>query len=399
MRENIILLSSEPTSANFAVLLISIRATYPDSTIFYVFKSRNEDEYNKYNGIVKDGVHYITCRNFFEEKYLKIFRGKCITVFHKLVDYIYCKVSPCLNMIMYSKYEKILRKMSLNIVDKHNVKILFSSNNPYQAHKAAYYISRKRSIIWNQFWLDPLFQKPVSSRLNIIDRCKIHLEKKLFNKASKILVLPEAHRYDPIINKYGDRVHEVEIPYITNRAISNSSSDIIFAGSFVKRLREPEPIFPILKEALHRLDEEIRFVFYVKDRSLYEAVETSSLGRIRFYDYIPREELELLQSKATALMSIGNLNSCQMPSKVVEYISYRKPILFFYVDSNDSSFRYFKEYPNVCYVNINDDVSLNVEKLVKFMKAPLQQVTYEALLEVELFRRSTPEFMANIILN
>ena len=397
MKENILLLSSEPASANFAVLLISIRASYPDSTIFYIFKSRNEEEYNKYNGFVDNDIHYITYRNYIEEKYNKTFRNSNRNVLKKLVDYLYTRFFSGLGLILNSKYEKLVIKESLNLIDQHNIKIVFSSNNPYQAHKAIYCISNKRSIIWNQFWLDPLFSKPTGRYLNFKDWCKCCIERKLFTNATRILVLPEARRFDPVVSKYRDKVYEIEIPYITDKTVSQSTSDIIFAGSFVKGLREPEPVFQILKESLLTLDDDIRFVFYVKDRKLYDSIEESTAGRIVFYDYVTREELDCILSKSAALLSIGNINSCQMPSKVVEYISYRKPILFFYVDPADPSFRYFNEYSSVCSFNLNDDIGLNVDKLVKFITTSHRYIDYKSLLEVSLFRKSTPEYIAKII--
>ena len=98
------------------------------------------------------------------------------------------------------------------------------------------------------------------------------------------------------------------------------------------------------------------------------------------------------------LLTIGNKGSDQMPSKTVEYIGYRKPILFFYADDNDTSLRYFNNYPDVCKIDVRKDLLANSHKLAVFINEVHGEITYEELMKVKVFRDSTPERTKEVIM-
>ena len=107
------------------------------------------------------------------------------------------------------------------------------------------------------------------------------------------------------------------------------------------------------------------------------------------------EACEMIQSLMNGL--VFDSTPVQMPSKTVEYVSFRKPLLFFYKDKNDASLRYLEDYPCICRINTEDSLEQNKNRLVSFINAGHDSITYEQLMQVDVFRRSTPEYIRTII--
>lgn len=398
MHEHILLISSEYTSANYSVLVTAIKKAYPGCIIHYLYRAKENLEYKER---YEDNIFYIPIHDQLQDKLSKYYDNISNPLFKRFILYLNIFLLRYLGRsFFYTRYEKLLAKSAILEIDKYSIDKLFTSNNPYTAHKAGLKIVKARKKIkWFQFWLDPFCKYSSLSSFSIQKRNTLSLEQKLLDAAFKIFALPEAFANDPFVAKYSSKINFFEIPYITHREIESRTKDIIYSGSFAKGLREPEPVFEIIQAALSQIDNHFRFVFFVKDKTQFNKVEKESNSRIIFKNYVSRNQLSSILSNSYALLNIGNINSKQMPSKVVEYISYRKPTLFFYSDKNDPSFRYYNFYSEVCPICLRDQLSLNVKKLVSFVHSNHSDISYNQLMEIDIFRESTPEFLANMILD
>ncbi len=100
---------------------------------------------------------------------------------------------------------------------------------------------------------------------------------------------------------------------------------------------------------------------------------------------------------AEILLSIGNAGSIQMPSKTVEYISFRKPLLFFFKDENDPSLRYLSYYPDICCINVDGEFEKNRGLLLDFLNKNHNDISYEQLMNIDVYRKSTPHFIKEMM--
>ena len=76
--------------------------------------------------------------------------------------------------------------------------------------------------------------------------------------------------------------------------------------------------------------ENIEFHWYVNDDSKNEIASHNKELNSIFHSIVEREEaLKLMAGSFHCLVSIGNLNTTQIPSKVIEYISTGKPVIHF----------------------------------------------------------------------
>ena len=294
-----------------------------------------------------------------------------------------------------SKYERRIFRKSRELVESNQIQYVFSVCKPFYAHRIAKKIQNKYGIIWYQFWVDP-YSKTFRNVLGLSKLLANNFEKQYIEHSDKVFSLPEVFS-DAEISGAKNRINRFEIPYVINRDVSYKGKDIIFAGSFIKRLREPAPVLNLILDSLSLLDHDVRFLFFVKNRTQLIKYEELSKGRIVFKDFIPHDSLYELLRDSYMLLNIGNAGSIQMPSKTVEYVSFRKPLLFFFSDKNDASLRYLNPYPDICMVNVNDDSESNIKKLVAFINAKHIVLSYEELMKIPIYYESTPEYVSSLM--
>jgi hypothetical protein len=75
-----------------------------------------------------------------------------------------------------------------------------------------------------------------------------------------------------------------------------------------------------------------------------------------FFDMVSRDEaLEIMGTSFHCLLSIGNLNPSQLPSKVIEYISTGKPVIHFAEIANDPVIKISEKFENLIVVTKKSD--------------------------------------------
>ena len=72
----------------------------------------------------------------------------------------------------------------------------------------------------------------------------------------------------------------------------------------------------------------------------------------KFIDIVPRDEaIKIMVNEIHILLSIGNLNKYQMPSKVIEYLSLGKPVLHYAEIESDPIYNFEKLFDNLKIIN------------------------------------------------
>ena len=75
------------------------------------------------------------------------------------------------------------------------------------------------------------------------------------------------------------------------------------------------------------------------------------------------EALEKMVNSLHCLLSIGNLNPSQLPSKVIEYISTGKPVIHFVEIQDDPVLEIADEFSNLIVINKNSNIADVKEQL------------------------------------
>ena len=115
-------------------------------------------------------------------------------------------------------------------------------------------------------------------------------------------------------------------------------------------------------------DNEMEFSWYVNEDS-EKIIKSCDLNvdKHNFYSQVSREEAQKLMVNSThCLLSIGNKNPNQIPSKVVEYLATGKPIIHFTEIDNDPVIKLSEEFDNLITLNKSveeENLSLLIEEM------------------------------------
>ena len=88
-----------------------------------------------------------------------------------------------------------------------------------------------------------------------------------------------------------------------------------------------------------------------------------------FLNMVSRNDaLKIMSDSIHCLLSIGNKNPSQLPSKVIEYISTGKPVIHFAEIENDPVIEISKRYSNLIVISKSSDKDQFIEKLNNLTK-------------------------------
>ena len=130
-----------------------------------------------------------------------------------------------------------------------------------------------------------------------------------------------------------------------------------------------------------------------------EIAQNESNGVIRRHGYVSLEELNKEVSATDFLLSIGNNLTGQvtsLPSKVISYMAYGKPIIHIDAGKNDIAKEYLSKYPLAIIIDPHSDLGDNAKKINAFIhECKGKRVPFEHV--ESIFTMNTPAFTANCI--
>ena len=297
-------------------------------------------------------------------------------LFYKILKKIYRTIVKTFAWPDYSMFWLLSiyrNKKNLNI----DYDQIISVSLPFSSHIAAYIINKKNKKEWAMDIGDPFTLKndaPENNRIlyGFLNR---YYENKFYSLANKIIFTHEEARSAHI--DYFDI--DIEKTYIGN-PISNFKEEIYSAslqynynllpkkfgyfGVFTKGVRSPKNFMKFFKDTKN-----IEFHWYVNDESKNEINTHSKEVDSIFHPIVKREEaLKLMASSFHCLISIGNLNTTQIPSKVIEYISTGKPVIHFCEVENDPVKSIANHFQNLFIISETSNKETLLNELNSFYK-------------------------------
>ncbi len=140
--------------------------------------------------------------------------------------------------------------------------------------------------------------------------------------------------------------------YACNRRETRKDGRIrlLYVGNFHRRLREPATYIHTIDRAITcrpALADRLELHFLGDAGLVAESLKAyPSVGDLcTFHGRASRNSVMEAMQQADVFVNIGNATSYQLPSKVIEYASFGKPILNFSSTARDSSAAFLSEYP------------------------------------------------------
>ena len=233
-----------------------------------------------------------------------------------------------------------------------------------------------------------------------------NIEKRIYDKAKRIfhMACHSAYYSQSKYSIWRGKSEIIDIPQLVDEGIVDHSSDhqdeikILYSGTLSRDTRSPAYAITLIKELTQITDTRITVDFYSRGNceTMIKEAETVSGGVIKQRGYVTLQQLNEAVGNTDLLLSIGNCLSgtvTSLPSKVISYMAYGKPIIHIDGGSNDIAKSYLEKYPLAIIVDPNKDLTENVNKLDKFIKASFgKRVEIETL--KKQFQLNTPEYTA-----
>ena len=125
----------------------------------------------------------------------------------------------------------------------------------------------------------------------------------------KIKVIPQGFKFEEY--------------HFNNEEVKNKKPIFAYAGMFIPGRRDPSEFL----EFLRKQDMDYEFHIYTKTPHLVTNQAGDLRGKVKVHDPVPRHELLHILSRMNFLVNFENIGSKQTPSKVIDYLILKKPIL------------------------------------------------------------------------
>lgn len=224
---------------------------------------------------------------------------------------------------------------------------------------------------------------------------------KIYYKADLVLILKCHQTYwMREHSRYREKMEIVDLPLLTEtcqpkKVDAEKMTRLVYSGTLDEKYRSPE----VLLQVLLGIDDNIdwNLDFYSKGCEAILERYSNQNNRIICHGYVEQNILESAVSEASFLINIGNKVSNSLPSKVITYMTYGKPIIHFSLQENDICEEYLANYPATLIIKHNMSRNEAIEKVGAFIKK-YKGVT--VLLDdlFDLFPMNLPSYSANKIL-
>ena len=220
---------------------------------------------------------------------------------------------------------------------------------------------------------------------NFFRKLNYSAEKKVFNLADKITVTTEGTlaKYSKIFPDSTKKINVIPplalLPAIPEQTYNVLPEDnkikFVFIGTLYKSIRNPDFLLKLFASLLQTQPEENLELHFWGNISecwgCFNKYQRLLNHKIFIHGVVDRNTVSQVMEEATLLINIGNDTPYQLPSKVVEYVNTKKPILNIVKTLKDSSVVFFKSYPATLNIVEEDGLSSEqIEKVLKFIECP-----------------------------
>ena len=256
--------------------------------------------------------------------------------------------------------------------------LLITVSLPFSSHIAGYLINKKNNKKWVMDIGDPFTLKKDAPENNYLlyGALNKYFENKLYSLADKIMFTHNDAMYthkeyfklpdgkvivaNPI-SKFDKAIYQKSLNYNYN------SLPIKFGyfGIFTKGVRSPINFLETLQKKKN-----IEFHWYVNNDSQSEIIFNNLESESILHSIVPRKKaLNIMAESMHCLLSIGNLNPTQLPSKVIEYISTGKPVVHFVEIENDPVIKIANDFDNLFIITSKTNLDQFFIELTDYFKS------------------------------
>ena len=297
-------------------------------------------------------------------------------------------------------HSKKIFKVANSILVENDIDLVIGVNMPTDTMHAAYLLKKEHpNIDFIPYCLDPIYGGMDNKFLSkkVVDKRNCQFERKML-EASSLFIAQHEHRehFEKCHAQFADKLRFVGVPLLVNHndltlPPKRDKKVLLYAGALAKSTRNPAYIFEVFKHINN-----VKLIMYISNGEEWVKSAAKGIYNIEIHGRISHDEVLAKMNEADAFLNIGNTQTMFCPSKIVEYISYGKPIVSTYRTDNDTCSYYMSKYPLGVYLDERaENVRDAAQKIEKMIADNTKFLTYEEL--KELHADNTPAYVVDLI--
>jgi hypothetical protein len=264
---------------------------------------------------------------------------------------------------------------------------ILSVSAPIEAHFAANRFKKKHSdIYWCSYWGDLFSGRNFKQNIFVsLERMKA-IENNLILSSDYVLATEEVYSIYQQRDLKSNGMNYV--PYILNEELlqqkhereKNANNNVVFTcmGSFNKLMRDPKYMLDVFTKLP---DNYILDLYTGGCEELVQEYARKKPANIRVHGRVPYHVLVDNMMKSDVLINVGNSVMSSVPSKMMELMSCRKPILDFFYPGQRMEL--LDQYPEVLRIEMGDNLADVIPKIEVFANsAPGKCVDYHTITQL-----------------
>ena len=291
----------------------------------------------------------------------------------------------------------IIKRKTERAIKKYKVDVVVAGSNPFFLPMGLARAKGECKRIWYQ--MDP------HSTNGMMDATKVNREKAkerlVYERMDRIFVQPNSYRniIDSLDRETASKVFSTKFPLVNPGILitpdityfQKDTINCVYAGALMLPIRRPEymfKMFSLFKNKSIRL--------YIWSGNLSESTEAEMRAmmpsNVSYCGSLSQSEMQSVLAGADFLVSLGNTVTNQLPSKLLDYISLKKPIINIYKSDDCPTKQILSEYPLSISINEKEneaDAALRVEQFI--------QNTLGQQADSEIIERNYHEYLPNIV--
>lgn len=267
------------------------------------------------------------------------------TIFDKILYHTFYR------LMEFPDIELAFRIPSIIKTEK-NCNLLITVAYPHPIHWGATMAKKKLSVnkfplVWISDCGDPYMGDPINIRKFFYFK---YIEK-WWGRNTDFITIPLKEGVKGYYKEFSPKIKVIaqgsnlENVKIDNSFTKNEIPTFAYAGSIYPGKRDPSTFLNFLAT----LNQNFKFVIFSNNFTFYEPFKLLLKEKLELKPYIPRDRLIYELSKMDFLINLKNPNTVQLPSKIIDYLLTKRPIIEVSLNFPYSEMLVFMEFINRNY--------------------------------------------------
>lgn len=284
-------------------------------------------------------------------------------------------------------------KTTIKMAKEFKPDTVITSCYPFANHINGRKIKENTGVKWIAYYLDPFFCS--ENDIFYRKRWAANKEKQLIKEADRIVILRWMREtYNEYSVLPSNKLRCIDLPVKRIEGVSKEYNNkhlyLVYIGTVYKGLRSPIVLFEFIKKLKEYMPFKITLIMIGKisgyNMNDVHIWEEEYKDFFRYQGVVEHDQLIDYYKMADALISIGNTNRTQMPSKVFEYMGVGKPIIHLSKIDDCPVQKELEKYPLALCIKESEINNLNYDeirdKITELVQKPvLTSEDYDSILK------------------